>query len=111
MGEPMAQLLYQAAQRNIFPEYAGRLLAAFPEPAESTTASRQPHDLIEPLSQRELEVLVAIADGLSNQEVAQRLYISERTVKWHASNIYAKLQVSNRTEAVSRARSLGILPR
>jgi LuxR family maltose regulon positive regulatory protein len=111
IGEPMALLLYEAAQHDVFPEYAGRLLAAFPEPAEPAAASQQPRALIEPLSQRELEVLAAIAEGLSNQEAAQRLYISERTVKWHASNIYGKLQVSNRTEAVARARSLGILPK
>jgi LuxR family maltose regulon positive regulatory protein len=111
IGEPMAQLLYQAAERDLFPEYAGRLLAAFPEPAEPTTVPPSTQPLIEPLSERELEVLSAIAAGLSNQETARRLYISERTVKWHASNIYGKLQVSNRTEAVAKARSLGILPK
>jgi LuxR family maltose regulon positive regulatory protein len=111
IGEPMAQLLYQAAERDVFPEYAGRLLAAFPEPTPSPAAPQQSQSLIEPLSERELEVLAAVAEGLSNQETAQRLYISERTVKWHASNIYGKLQVRSRTEAVARARSLGILPR
>lgn len=111
MGEPMAQLLYQAAEGDIFPEYAGRLLAAFPELTPSPVAQQQSQRLIEPLSERELEVLAAVAEGLSNHETAERLYISERTVKWHASNIYGKLQVSNRTEAVAKARSLGILPK
>jgi LuxR family maltose regulon positive regulatory protein len=111
VGEPMAQLLYEAAQRGIFPAYAGRLLAAFPRPSSRITAPRQAESLIEPLSERELEVLAAIADGLSNQEIAHRLSITERTVKWHASNIYGKLHVSNRTEAVAKARSLGILGR
>jgi len=111
MGEPMARLLYEAAQRGVFAEYAGRLLAAFPEPVEPATTPQQSQAMIEPLSERELEVLAAIAEGLSNQEAAQSLYISERTVKWHASNIYGKLQVSSRTEAVARARALGILPR
>jgi LuxR family maltose regulon positive regulatory protein len=110
IGAPMAQLLYQAAQHEIYPSYAGRLLTAFPQPAAPAAAEAAP-DLIEPLSARELDVLAAIAEGLSNQEVAQRLLISERTVKWHASNIYGKLQVSNRTQAVARARSLGILPK
>ncbi len=109
IGEPMARLLYQAAQRDIHPQYAGRLLAAFPEPPDSNAVNQPSQDLIEPLSERELEILTAIAEGLSNQETARRLYISERTVKWHASNIYGKLQVSNRTEAVARARTLGIL--
>ena len=111
IGEPIAQLLYQAAERDVYPEYAGRLLAAFPEPAAPPAIPRPPQPLIEPLSERELEILAAIAEGLSNQEAARRLYISERTVKWHASNIYSKLQVSNRTEAVAKARSLGILPK
>jgi LuxR family maltose regulon positive regulatory protein len=110
IGEPMAQLLYQAAQDGIHPEYAGRLLAAFPTRLAPRAAQRQAEDLVEPLSERELDVLSAIAEGLSNQEVAARLYVSERTVKWHASNIYGKLQVGSRTEAVAKARALGILP-
>ncbi|MGC9357620.1 MAG: LuxR C-terminal-related transcriptional regulator [Anaerolineae bacterium] len=110
IGEPMAQLLYEAAQHNLFPDYAGRLLSAFSEPPADKLPP-QPDALIEPLSEREKEVLDAIAEGLSNHEIARHLYISERTVKWHASNIYGKLQVSNRTEAVARARSLGILGR
>jgi LuxR family maltose regulon positive regulatory protein len=102
----MAPLLYRAARRDVCAEYAGRLLAAFPQPS---AAPKPAPDLIEPLSERELDVLAAIAEGLSNQAIAQRLFISERTVKWHASNIYAKLQVSNRTEAVAKAQTLGIL--
>jgi len=110
IGDPMARLLYRAAQAGVCPEYAGRLLAAFPEPSVAAWAPRPQQPLIEPLSDRELEVLASIAEGLTNQETAQRLCISERTVKWHASNIYGKLQVGNRTEAVAKARSLGILP-
>jgi LuxR family maltose regulon positive regulatory protein len=109
IGEPMAQLLYEAVQRGIHAAYAGRLLAAFPPSSEQAPASQAHEGLIEPLSERERDVLAAIAAGLSNQEIATRLYISERTVKWHASNIYGKLQVSSRTEAVAKARTLGIL--
>jgi LuxR family maltose regulon positive regulatory protein len=109
IGETMAELLYKAAEREIFPEYAGRLLAAFPE-AQRGRTPRKDGAMIEPLSEREMEVMAAIAEGLSNQEIAQRLFISERTVKWHASNIYGKLQVSNRTEAAAKARALGLLP-
>jgi LuxR family maltose regulon positive regulatory protein len=58
---------------------------------------------------RELEVLQVIAEGLSNQEAANRLYLSLHTVKVHARNIYAKLGVKNRTEAVAKGRTLGIL--
>ena len=66
--------------------------------------------MVEPLSEREVEVLQLLADGLSNQEVAQRLFITVRTVKWHNSNIYGKLGVRSRTQAVAKARLLGVLP-
>jgi LuxR family maltose regulon positive regulatory protein len=108
-GEPLAQLLYQAARRNLAPGYTGRLLAAFPASKSAPPRQESPAALVEPLSERELEVLALIAEGLSNQEIAQRLFISLRTVKWHASNIYGKLGVSNRTQAVTRARALGVL--
>ena len=62
--------------------------------------------LIEPLSERELEVLVLIAEGLTNQEITTRLYILLNTVKVHTRNIYGKLGVNNRTQA----KDLGILP-
>jgi LuxR family maltose regulon positive regulatory protein len=106
-GEPMAHLLYEAAAGRIRPEYAGRLLAAFPTaaPPESKRA-----EMVEPLSERELEVLRLIAEGLSNEEIAQRLVLSLPTVKWHTGNIYGKLGVKNRTQAVATARTLGILP-
>ncbi|MFC1960309.1 LuxR C-terminal-related transcriptional regulator [Chloroflexota bacterium] len=114
-GDPMAHLLYEAASRGIAPDYAGRLLASFPEPiAESdrrVTARQLGGELIESLSERELEVLKLIAEGQSNREVAQQLVISLPTVKSHTSNIYSKLAVSSRTQAVDRARKLGILPR
>ncbi len=65
--------------------------------------------LIEPLSDRELEVLQNLATGMSNQAIADQLFVSLAAVKWHARNIYGKLEVSNRTQAVARARELGIL--
>jgi len=65
--------------------------------------------LIEPLSDRELEVLQLLAEGLTNKEIAIRLYLSLHTVKVHARNIYNKLGVSNRAQAGARARALGIL--
>jgi LuxR family maltose regulon positive regulatory protein len=66
--------------------------------------------LVEPLSQRELEVLHLIALGGTNQEIARQLIVSTGTVKAHTASIYRKLDVANRTEAVARARQLGILP-
>jgi LuxR family maltose regulon positive regulatory protein len=111
-GPQMARLLYEAAIRGIAPDYAQRLLAAFPvaapeQPAESKIPGS---DLIEPLSERELEVLQLIGDGLSNQDVGKKLFISLHTVKAHTRNIYGKIGAHSRTEAVAKARALGILP-
>jgi LuxR family maltose regulon positive regulatory protein len=108
--QPMAQLLYMAVERKIFPEYSGKLLRIIstqhPAPSVKEKTKRE---LIEPLSERELEVLQLIAEGLSNSEIARRLYISVSTVKGHTTNIYAKLGVSKRTQAVAQARNLGVL--
>jgi LuxR family maltose regulon positive regulatory protein len=65
---------------------------------------------IEPLSEREVEVLQLIAEGLANQEVGSQLYLSLNTVKVHTRNIYSKLDVNSRTQAVAKAKSLGLLP-
>jgi LuxR family maltose regulon positive regulatory protein len=113
-GPPMARLLYEAVTRGIAPEYARRLLAAFPvaEP-ERTDPSRTQvpeSETVEPLSERELEVLQLIAEGLTNPEIASRLFLALNTVKAHTRNIYGKLNVHSRTGAVARARALGILP-
>jgi LuxR family maltose regulon positive regulatory protein len=114
-GQPMAHLLYVALSCGIAPNYVRRLLAAFPvteheQPNQSR--SRAPEvGLIEPLSQRELEVLQLIAEGLTNQEIASRLSLSLNTVKTHARNIYGKLGVHSRSQAIARSRALGLLPR
>jgi LuxR family transcriptional regulator, maltose regulon positive regulatory protein len=65
--------------------------------------------MLDPLSQRELEVMHAIAAGLKNREIADRLFISLSTVKTHINNIYGKLGVTNRVQAVERARALNLL--
>lgn len=83
------------------------LLATFEEKITGSPSRTQP--LIEPLSERELEVLHLIAQGLTNQEISSRLYLSLNTVKVHTRNIYGKLGVNNRTQAVARANGLGIL--
>jgi LuxR family maltose regulon positive regulatory protein len=66
-------------------------------------------ELVEPLSEREVEVLEHIAIGLSNREIAERLYLSLNTIKVHTRNLYGKLGVNSRTQAVAKARELGIL--
>jgi len=113
-GPPMARLLYEALTRRIAPEYVQRLLAAFPqteaEQVDSSPIQPTASELIEPLSEREIEVLQLIAEGLTNPEIAARLYLSLNTVKVHTRNIYGKLGVNNRTQAGTRAKALGILP-
>ncbi|MEO0561081.1 MAG: LuxR C-terminal-related transcriptional regulator [Chloroflexota bacterium] len=109
-GEPMAKLLELAAKRGLETAYVNQLLVAFDATLSTSPLLPAQTALIEPLSDRELEVLRLIADGLTNQEVAQRLYLSLHTVKVHARNIYGKLNVKNRTQAVTRGRQLGILP-
>ncbi|MCC6615690.1 MAG: AAA family ATPase [Anaerolineae bacterium] len=110
-GDPMQRLLAEALGRGIHPDYASRLLAAFEtesQPgARSSSAAAQP--LIDPLSERELEVLQLIAQGLSNSEIAERLFLALSTVKGHNRIIFDKLHVQRRTEAVARARELGLL--
>jgi LuxR family maltose regulon positive regulatory protein len=113
-GRPMARLLGEARKRGLVPAFASRLLAAFAAegkgPVELSLAQADQSALVEPLSERELEVLQKLAEGLSNRQIAERLYLSLNTVKVHTRNIYGKLGVNNRTQAVARARELGILP-
>ena len=113
-GAPMARLLYEALSQGVHPDYVRHLLAAFPasgrEQAAPSRAVAAAIGLAEPLSSRELEVLDLIAAGLTNQQIAARLYVSLHTVKSHARNIYAKLGVSSRTQAAATGRVLGLLP-
>ena len=113
-GKPMTQLLSEAAAREMMPDYIARLLAGFEaethttgDASPSTLLSAQP--LVEPLSPRELEVLRLIAEGLTNDEISKRLFLALDTIKGHNRRIFDKLQVQRRTEAVARARALGLL--
>jgi LuxR family maltose regulon positive regulatory protein len=111
-GVPMARLLSEAAAHGIMPDYVKELLAVFEAEAqkgEDESYLLAAQSLIEPLSQRELEVLQLIARGLSNREIGERLFLATITVKGHNRNIFRKLQVRRRTEAVARARELGLL--
>jgi LuxR family maltose regulon positive regulatory protein len=114
LGTAVAPLLYQAIERRLSLDYARQLLAAFPStdwsPApKRSTLIAQNEDLIEPLSDRELEVLRLIDQGLSNAEIAAKLVLSTGTVKVHTHNIFSKLGVSSRTQAVNKARALGLI--
>ncbi len=106
-GPAMARLLYKAAARGITPAYAGRLLAAFP--TSTPSVSQRQAGLVEPLSARELEILRLVAAGVSNPEIAEQLVISVNTVKKHVTNIFGKLAVTTRTQAVARARTLKLI--
>ncbi len=108
-GEPIRHLLPKVKLIDrALPAYREKLLAVFGETMpQLPTTSSQP--LVEPLSEREMEVLQLIAAGLSNREIGLRLSLSLATVKWHSSNIYGKLGVGNRVTAVATAQQLGIL--
>ncbi|RMF03342.1 MAG: helix-turn-helix transcriptional regulator, partial [Chloroflexi bacterium] len=107
-GASMARLLSQARRQGIAPTYTNKLLAAFPNfsEKESPPSRSRPQNsaLLEPLSERELEVLRLIAQGKKNQEIAEALLISLNTVRYHTKNLYGKLGVNKRTQAVAKAR-------
>ena len=107
-GAPMVALLREAAARGIATGYVNKLLAVSGvSEYEGVGLTDQP--LIDPLSERELQVLHLIATGLSNREIAERLVVAVSTVKTHINNIYRKLDVSKRTQAVARAREMELL--
>ena len=122
-GVPMEKLLSEAAALGMMPDYVGKLMAIFEaetrtaldshqaiigkSEGKSSTPPAQP--LVEPLNARELEVLQLIAEGLSNSEIGERLFLALSTVKGHNRMIFDKLQVQRRTEAVARGRELGLV--
>jgi LuxR family maltose regulon positive regulatory protein len=126
-GAPMAKLLAQSAARSIAQNdslytYIERLLTAFPEAqrAERRAQNSVPfalHDrslegsnaLVEPLSERELDVLRLLAEGLSNQQIAHQLIVAVGTVKTHIHNIYGKLNTQNRVQTIARAQELKLV--
>ncbi len=111
-GKPMAQLLLEAASQKVKSDYIGKLLTAFE--AEKRKSEDKPdlppaQPLIEPLSERELEVLRLLRTDLSGPEIARELMVSLNTLRTHTQNIYAKLGVNNRRAAVRRAEELNLL--
>lgn len=109
-GQPMEKLLRMVADDKNTHEYITKLLVAFDNGKTVTTSLPSPEKLIEGLSDRELEVLRLIAAGYSNRDIAERLFISLSTVKGHTANIFSKLAVKNRTQAVARGRGLKLIP-
>jgi LuxR family maltose regulon positive regulatory protein len=122
-GKPLAELLRACAARGVVPEDLGRLLALMRSAGDGRAEPRrapggylparedkgEPAVLVEPLTQREIEVLRLVAAGLSNREIADTLVISIGTVKRHITNLHGKLGVETRTRAIARGRELGLV--
>jgi LuxR family maltose regulon positive regulatory protein len=132
-GEPMVDLLMRLRKQNISVDYIEKLLAAFPDTGskphlpdlrstndkrefEAETIAQNPdpkskikNSLVEPLTNRELDVLELLAQRLQNKEIAEKLFISPKTVKSHLKNIYQKLGVNGRRQSVEKAKIIGIL--
>ena len=129
MGPPMADLLKRLQKQNVAVDYIEKLLTAFrdderavlPDVANHPIASPHqprppspshpapPQSLIDPLTHRELDVLELLGQRLYNKEIADKLFVSPETVKAHLKNIYQKLRVGNRRQAIETAKKLRIL--
>ncbi len=117
LGPPMRTMLLRLAGQGRAVETVRRILAAFPEPPEKAAGgdaesrSRVANArLVEPLTDRELDVLALLPGRLSNKEIASQLVLSTATVKRYTINIYQKLGVNTRRDAAIKAEALGILP-
>lgn len=111
-GRRLMGLLTSLQAQGFKPGYIGKLLAASGAGTPAGGSGGAPpagQPLVEPLSERELEVLQLVAQGLSNREIGERLFLAVDTVKGHNRKIFGKLQVQRRTEAVARARQLGLV--
>ena len=107
LGLPMVRLLQEARSRQVMPDYVQALLEASGAGGELLGTAHPA--VLEPLTNREQQILELIAAGLKNHEIAEALAISSETVKKHTSSIYGKLDVRGRVEAVARARALDLL--
>jgi LuxR family transcriptional regulator, maltose regulon positive regulatory protein len=116
LGPHMRTMLLRLAERGPVAGAVRRIMAAFPQTMETTQAAPRDYaprtanvELVEPLTVRELEVLALLRERLSNKEIARMLYLASSTVKRHTANLYGKLGVDNRRDAVVKAEALGIL--
>ena len=110
LGPEIADLLRRLQDRKQVAEYIASLLRAFADATQLDPAATGNGQLIEPLTMRELEILALLGRRYSNKEIAAELFISPETVKRHAINIYQKLAVHNRREAVQAAVTVGLIP-
>ncbi len=121
-GPVLVRLLKEAASQGIEPHFVHQLLKASnhepdqPVLKQNLAGQNQPgvsqpagQELVEPLSGREIEVLTLMAAGMSNADIAARLFLSTNTLKSHTQNIFGKLDVHSRVQAVNRARELGLI--
>jgi len=112
-GPPMALLLNEALHRGITPDYVRQLLGAFSddesEQADSVKRQAPGSEIVEPLSERELDVLRLLAEDLKYKQIAEQLVVSVNTIRHHTKNIYGKLEVNNRTLAVQKAKEYNLL--
>jgi LuxR family maltose regulon positive regulatory protein len=106
-GKPMKELLRLAASQNFAKDYIADILAVF-EPASTNKQLIAALSLIEPLSDRELEVLRLLNSELSGPEIAKELMVSENTMRTHTKNIYSKLNIHSRRAAVRRAEEINL---
>jgi LuxR family maltose regulon positive regulatory protein len=108
-GQPLVRLLYELGKQPAYTQLVQLLLAAFRSDRTPSALTLPAVALPEPLTEREIEVLRLLAARLSNKEIAHHLIVSVHTVRNHTVNIFGKLQVDNRIQAVERARALGLL--
>jgi len=111
-GQPVADLLVRLRRQTKASEFVDDLLAAFDDAELDASPVRPPvtsQPLIEPLTNRELDVLELLAQRLQNKEIAEKLFVTTETVKGHLKNIYQKLGVSNRRMAVEEAKRLKVI--
>ena len=114
-GPDLIRILQAVVQHRTAPEpmrqFAQRMIQAFEKTGDEQPETPLPisDQLIEQMTEREMEVLILLVAGKSNQEIADEFFITVRTVKKHTSNIYGKLNVTSRTQAIARAREIGLL--
>ncbi|MCB2209971.1 LuxR C-terminal-related transcriptional regulator [bacterium] len=109
-GQALIPLLKRAETNRRNPAFIRKVLGVFDVSDPDTTAQSKDLEEVDPLSRREMDVLLLIAEGMTNKEISRKLFLSTNTIKSHSVKIYRKLNVNNRGQAVAKARLLGLLP-